>query len=122
MKKIIRLMADYCSSGLWAKGGMIKHSSLHISEKLSKRIYNWVSIYEGWLDWDDPGNSPEPPLEEQEAFDKEGVEIWKQLIDELGDDYEVVYFGENRNLDRHNFTSVEEYLEYCSMLDNKNHQ
>ncbi|NJK65006.1 MAG: hypothetical protein HC921_21905 [Synechococcaceae cyanobacterium SM2_3_1] len=120
MKRIVRLMSDYCSSGLWAEEGMIEHSSLNLSKNLSKRIYEWVSTYEGWLDWSDPGNSPEPPLEEQEDFDKEGIEIWKQLIDELGDDYEVVYFGDKPNLDRHNFTSVDEYLEYCSLLGKNN--
>lgn len=120
MKIIVRLMSDYCSSGLWAEGGMIEYSSLNLSENLSKRIYDWVGTYEGWLDWSYPGNSPEPPLEEQEDFDKEGIKIWKQLIAELGDDYEVVYFGEKPNLDRHNFTSFDEYLEYCSILGKNN--
>lgn len=113
-------MAEYFSSALWVTGGMIEFEKVPLSQESVDRIKSWNSTYSSWLDWDDPGNSPEPPLEEQESFDKEGIEIWKQLIDELGDDYEVVYFGEKRNLDKHNFTSVDEYLEYCSMLDKKN--
>jgi len=120
MKKSIRLMAEYFSSALWVIGGMIEFEKVPLCRETVDRIRNWNSIYSSWLNWEDPANSPEPPLEEQEAFDKEGVEIWKQLIAELGDDYEVVYFGHKPNLDRHNFTSVDEYLEYCSMLDNKN--
>ncbi|NJO72243.1 MAG: hypothetical protein HC825_12335 [Oscillatoriales cyanobacterium RM1_1_9] len=119
MKEQIRLMADIAPSALFMKGGMIEYDYVPLTKELIERIKEWNKIYCGWLDWSDPGNSPEPPLEEQESFDKEGIEIWKQLIDELGDNYEVVYFGHKPNLDRHNFTSVDEYLEYCSMLDSK---
>jgi hypothetical protein len=121
VKQQLRLMADIGAPvPLWMDG-MIEYHHMFLSEKLIDRINCWVGIHSGWFDWyENPGNSPEPPLEEQEAFDKEGVEIWKQLIAELGDEYEVVYFGHKPNLDRHNFTSVDEYLEYCSMLDNRN--
>lgn len=117
MREKIRLMADHSPTALWAFDGMIEYHHVPVSNDTLKKIKDWHIIYCNWLDWEDPGNSPEPPLEEQEAFDKEGIEIWKQLIDELGDDYEVVYFGHKPNLDRHNFTSVDEYLGYCSLMD-----
>jgi len=120
VKEQIRLMADIAPVALFMKDGMIEYDYVPLTEELIDRIKEWNKIYCSWLNWDDPGNSPEPPLEDQEAFDKEGIEIWKQLIQELGDDYEVVYFGHKPNLRRHNFTSIDEYIEYSSTLDNKN--
>lgn len=43
----IKLMADYCSSGIWGiRGGMIDLEELPISKKLATEIVKWTNWYE----------------------------------------------------------------------------
>jgi hypothetical protein len=49
----LRVMADYCSSGIWAIGkvgcfrhGMIEHSSLKLPPNLAQRFEQWIELYD----------------------------------------------------------------------------
>jgi hypothetical protein len=59
-----------------------------------ERLLNWQKIYDGIIDWDDPAAAGFASLEEEIAFEREGVNLWQQLQRELGNDYEIVYFSQ----------------------------
>jgi hypothetical protein len=49
----LRVMAEYCSSGIWAIGkvgcfrhGTIEHSSLKLSPDLAQRFEQWIELYD----------------------------------------------------------------------------
>ena len=98
MKKKIKLMADYGCDPLWGVEfddiGDIDPTTLSISETTIKRLQKWVKSYEESLNWSDPDDSL--PLSEQEliTFEEEGINLWLKLIEELGENYEVIYFSE----------------------------
>jgi len=43
----LRIMGDYCSSGLWnyKKSGMLEYEELNIPESLKKRTKEWVELW-----------------------------------------------------------------------------
>jgi hypothetical protein len=48
----LRVMAEYCSSGIWVIGkigcfrhGMIEHSSLKLPPDLTQRFEQWIELY-----------------------------------------------------------------------------
>jgi hypothetical protein len=50
----LRVMAEYCSSGVWVIGkigcfrhGMIGHSTLKLPPDLIQRFEQWIELYEG---------------------------------------------------------------------------
>jgi hypothetical protein len=49
----LRVMAEYCSSGIWVIGkvgcfrhGMIEHSSLNLPPDLAQRFEQWIELYD----------------------------------------------------------------------------
>lgn len=53
----LRVMAEYCSSGIWVIGqhdvwrhGTIEHSSLRLPSDLSQRFKKWIDLYLTQLD------------------------------------------------------------------------
>ncbi|MHA1342272.1 MAG: hypothetical protein ACTSRZ_13190 [Promethearchaeota archaeon] len=96
---IIKLMAEYSSSGLWGALddmpiGELSHEELGISEKLSNKIYSWVAIYESWYLKYDFYQNEKVPIEEVEKFNKMGREILKELQKELEGKYNVYLIEE----------------------------
>jgi hypothetical protein len=91
----IKLMADYGCFPLWYnesdKCGDINPESLPLTQSTINRLHKWSDLYNTFLDWSDPGNSPEVPDDVWEAFKQEGKELWKLLQLELGLDYKVSY-------------------------------
>ena len=51
-------------------------------------------MYDEKLNEDEPALSSFSSNEEQEIFEEEGIDLWKQLKKELASNYEVVYFSE----------------------------
>ncbi len=90
-------MTDYGCYPLWwvdgDKAGPVE-PEIPLSEKTAARLQKWADSFDDGLNWDDPGNSPEPTPEELAAFEQEGVSLWKQLQEELAPNYEVAYFSE----------------------------
>jgi hypothetical protein len=106
----IRLEPDYRSWPLWGLDEQhfddsefpqygwiceIDPKELPLKEKTIKRLYAWADLYDsGFLDSDGkedfsgPGNWNE---EQQQSFWQEGIDLWVQLQQELGEGYEVFY-------------------------------
>ena len=89
-------MGEYRSSGLFIQEpreriGEISHERLGLSKELSDRIYRWIDVYDSWLNWDDPGDSPPTPIEEVRKFNSEGEVIANLVQKELGKQYNVFF-------------------------------
>lgn len=96
MTKRIELMADYGCYPLWWKNGdgNIDPTTLPLSPETVKGLEEWADIYNRLLNQDDPAASGFPDERSRDAFDKQGIELWHQLLAELPPDYEVGYFSE----------------------------
>jgi hypothetical protein len=94
MKKI-KLMTDYFSWPLWHVGdgqaGDIDLNTLPISEGLIKRLSDWQDTYDAILNMDDPASSGFNSPEEEMLFEQEGKRLLKDLQEELGENYEVIW-------------------------------
>ncbi|MEG4066376.1 hypothetical protein QUA42_03320 [Microcoleus sp. Pol11C2] len=92
----IKLMTDYNYYPLWDMDdvGDIDPRELMLSEATIERLLNWQKIYDGIIDWDDPASAGFASTQEEIAFEREGISLWRQLQKELGDDYEIVYFSQ----------------------------
>ena len=94
----IKLMADYGCDPLWWEEsdrlGDIEPEILPLSQEVITRLHNWAKAYDRRLNWADPYDSPELSQEEIDDFDREGIDLWKQLREELAPDYEVLYFSD----------------------------
>ncbi|WP_370463638.1 hypothetical protein [Pantoea sp. B9002] len=97
MKKI-KLMADYGCYPLWGTTpddfGDISPEDLSISSNLKDSLYSWAKRYDAILNMDDPASSGFKDKEEEEKFIKDGYELARNLQDELGNQYEVIYHSE----------------------------
>lgn len=94
---MIRVMAEYGSSGVWGfsknpsglfKHGMMEHSELHMPRELQERFERWIQEYEtknlnGTLNMD--------------TFNAEGLERARLLKTFLGPDTYVEYQGEAKD-------------------------
>lgn len=94
MQKIsyIKLMADYCSTGLWSKDGtVLELADLPISPELGTAITKWVQ-------WYDVHNKDYLPLDERaefplQDFSNVGKELATKLKTEMPQT-QVFYFDE----------------------------
>ena len=97
MKEKIKLMADYGCYPLWwissEKMGDIDPETLPLSQQTINRLEKWAEMYDAKLDEGEPALSRFSSNNE-ESFEEEGINLWKQLKQELASNYEVVYFSE----------------------------
>ena len=93
MVQRIKLMADFDCYPLWDMddAGDIDPTELPLSEETIERLLNWQKIYDGIIDWDDPASAGFASVEEEIAFEREGISLWQQLQKELGNEYQIVY-------------------------------
>ncbi len=96
----IKLMADYGCDPLWwednDKVGNIDPTILPLSQETIKRLDKWAQEYEVNFNWDAPNDSEGfVSTLVEEAFEQEGINLWKQLREELAPNYEVLYFSES---------------------------
>lgn len=95
----LKLMADYDCWPLWwyagtdAIGNVDPHT-LGLTDATLGRLQAWSERYNSYLDREDPGHSPDPTPAEQEAFEQEGIAIWRVLQHELRGRYQIVYYSE----------------------------
>lgn len=98
MTKRIKLMAEYDSDPLWWEGpeqvGPIEPATLPLSVETISRLLRWQEDYNARINWDDPASSRKFSPDELEVFEREGIEIWTRLREDLSPNYEVVYFSE----------------------------
>ena len=101
MKKQIKLMPDYHCYPLWwmesVTTGDISPATLSLSAETISRLERWVDAYDALLNPDDPYVSDFPSEREKEAFEQEGIRLWKQLRAELAPAYEVLYYSIKRH-------------------------
>jgi hypothetical protein len=95
MAEKIKLMADYGCYPLWwvssEKVGDINPATLPLSQKTISRLEKWAEVYDAKLNWDDPASSGFPSNDAKDAFEEEGISLWKQLQKELAPNYQVLY-------------------------------
>ncbi|KYC42210.1 hypothetical protein WA1_19695 [Scytonema hofmannii PCC 7110] len=98
MAEKIKLMADYGCYPLWwvdsEKVGDIDPATLPLSQETISRLEKWAEVYDAKLNWDDPASSSFLSNDAKDAFEEEGISLWKQLQKELASTYEVIYFSE----------------------------
>ena len=91
-KKYLKVMADYCSTGLWNEEGFnVEISNHHLSLKSRTLLEAWCNLYET--------NDDYLPEEEQSgsfdmgSFCKKGFLVASLIKRDLPD-YKIVYFNE----------------------------
>lgn len=109
MEKYIRVMADYCSAGLWGYDGiMVEAIDLDLPNTIAKRL-------DAWQRWHDRDNQDylEESVRSKEfdtmTFSLEGLRIAQAIKAYLGDDWTVIYFDEEKSLAPNVDRSVYEY-------------
>lgn len=96
--KEIKIMPEYGCSPLWLYEGYnaaksIEIKEVNISEGLKSKIQNWADIYESTFNEDYPPDSMFSNSDDEKSFEVEGLEIWKQLQKEIGNEYVIRYFS-----------------------------
>ncbi len=94
----LKLMADYGQTVLWNADGVhvgpVDLDELSLSDALRAAIESWAKQYDNTLNHEYPPESGFASEEAAAAFEAEGKRIWKELRDELGPRYSVVYFSD----------------------------
>ncbi|MBE5888281.1 MAG: hypothetical protein E7283_05515 [Lachnospiraceae bacterium] len=87
----IKFMFDYCASScLWSdSAGVLPLEEFLISEELKKVLRDLCLEYDSILNWDNPASGFVWTLEQVEDFRSRAQQAYDQLIDELGELYEV---------------------------------
>lgn len=91
----IRILADYGCNPLWWNESHniynIKIEELPLSNSTKEALHQWALLFDSYLDWDDPSNTPDLSIEEIKRFESEGLRLWLLLINELGSNYQIRY-------------------------------
>ncbi len=97
MTQHIKLMADYGTSPLWrtdpSDPDNIEPAALPLSDETRARLAQWAAAYDATLDLDDPATAGFPSVGAEESWEREGIELWKQVRSELGPAYDVSYYS-----------------------------
>jgi hypothetical protein len=108
---ILKIMTDYGCFPIWIKGkeGFFENidpEQLPISDNLKKPLSHFRWQYDQTLDQDYPPNSGFPSQKDAVEFEQLGILIWKELLKEVGNIYEVVYFSV---LENKLYTDIQQY-------------
>lgn len=92
----IKLMPDYGCWVTWVLNDEgiyenVNPNELEISDNLLDRINEWALKYDKTYNQSVGQDSGFKTKEELIEFDKEGKLLWKKMINELGDDNEILY-------------------------------
>ena len=96
MKRVLKLMADYQSFPIWRSGdeiGNVNPANLSITEELKLDLKKWAAAFDRTLDHKYPPDSRFPDQKSEEAFEAEGIRLWRDLKNQLGENFEVVYYS-----------------------------
>ena len=95
--EFIRLMTDYQCFPLWKIGDKtvenISPDELPISKNLKEKLFAWQKKYDETLNMDDPTASGFKTSAEKESFEEDGLIIWKLLLEEIGNFYNIKYYS-----------------------------
>lgn len=96
-KLIIKIMPDYQCFPLWkiddTGGENLNPKELPITKDLMGNLINWQNKYDATLNMSDPITSGFKNETEEIDFEKQGIKIWKQMMEEIGDIYQIKYFS-----------------------------
>ena len=99
-KKAIKLMADYGCDPLWWVSsdavGAVDPAELPLKLKTIQQLKRWSLTYDATLNQDYPPDSGFASETDAQAFEQEGMRLWRQLAEELAPTYDVAYFSEQR--------------------------
>jgi hypothetical protein len=95
---ILKLMPDFGCFPIWIMGENgyfenIDPAQLSISETLRKQLYHFGKQYDQTLNQNYPPDSRFPSEKDVIEFEHSEISIWQELIREVGNLYEVVYFS-----------------------------
>jgi hypothetical protein len=91
----LKLMADYTAFPLWSLGSgvlgqrMVEPSSLPISAPIRERLLSWAAVYDN----QDPFSEDWVGPPSEDAWIEQGRLLARDLQNDLGDNFEVVYFN-----------------------------
>jgi hypothetical protein len=95
VKRKIKLMPDYRCFPLWSSDpgspGNIDPSTLPLSAETVSELERWAQAFDKRMDLEDPTRELRISPREVDAFEQEGVRLWKKLREELPSGYEVSY-------------------------------
>ena len=97
-------MTDYHCWPLWwnkddsQRVGDIDLSELPLQKSTVEKLLAWQDRYDQQLNIDDPSASEWFSTVELEEFENEGLSLWKQVSNELAEEYEVSYFSQKRQM------------------------
>ena len=98
MLKRLKLMADYGGTALWgigaADGGPIDPHELPLTDNLRTAIQRWADAYDRTLNQDYPTDSGFTDPSEQEAFEVEGMRLWRELQAQLEPGWSIAYYSD----------------------------
>ncbi len=99
MDKLIKLMPDYGVSPVWefAGGDLIDNADpeyLPLTADLRAALRRWASAYDATLNQEYPPDSGFLSPADEDAFEAEGLRLWKELQAQLGAEYTVAYFSQ----------------------------
>ncbi|WP_125901357.1 hypothetical protein [Methylobacterium indicum] len=93
--RTIKLMAEFKCFPLWEEidGGVldIDPKDLPISETLKEDLYKWMKSFDDIYDADYPPDSEFKNKYDEEKFVEIGEKISKNLENELGKEYKIIY-------------------------------
>ncbi|MDJ1471784.1 hypothetical protein [Xanthocytophaga flava] len=97
VKQRMKLIPEFECYPIWiADAEGIHHNisidSLLITSALKKRLEEWDSQFQATFNSDYPPDSDFTSESERDAYQKEGVEIYQQLVNELGNTFEIRYY------------------------------
>lgn len=96
----VKLMADYCSSGLWNKAGAnIDPSEVPINDELKERLELWCRWYEknpGYLEPKEKAKGYPEYFFDTAAFSREGRLIAKEMRKQLPNNWVIEYVNEDK--------------------------
>lgn len=104
----VRVMADYCSTGLWNENGEnVDVDDYALSTSTIKALKEWCHLYEHNDDWK-PFIDRKIPAFDIKSFSEKGLEIAKMVKLDLPQ-FKVVYFDEYAFLQHKDSLEMYEY-------------
>jgi hypothetical protein len=89
----LKVMADYCSTGLWDEDGInVEVENFKLSPLTIRTLKDWCNLYEENDDYLDPLDRRFPPFD-LKSFSEQGLIVAKMIKRDLPD-YMIIYFDD----------------------------
>ena len=73
----IKLMADFCSTGIWCAqcGVMLSYNQTNLPEELTKEIQSWNNLYDDYISDKEDNNTDDVDYRVPKGFNEQGLKI-----------------------------------------------